>query len=134
MSTDVDLHRKVLRTGRDGPRPRTVPIGGDAVRPIRAYLDRGRPVLAGVPAEVHLFVNRRGGGLTRQGLYKIVQGHARTAGLEHRVSPHTLRHTFAARLLASGSDLRSVQELLGHADIATTQIYARLPAGQPAAG
>jgi integrase/recombinase XerD len=85
-------------------------------------------------AEAHLFVNRRGSGLTRQGLYKIVQGHARTVGLDDRMSPHTLRHTFAARLLAGGSDLRSVQELLGHADIATTQVYAQLPAGRPAPG
>jgi integrase/recombinase XerD len=130
---DVDLRRRVLRTGRDGHRPRKVPIGPDALRPIRAYLDRGRDALVGGRAESHLFVNRRGCGLTRQGLYKIVQGHARIAGLEHRVSPHTLRHTFAAQLLANGSDLRSVQELLGHADIATTQIYAQLPAGQPAA-
>jgi integrase/recombinase XerD len=129
---DVDLRRRVLRTGGDGPRERRVPVGADAMRPLRAYLDRGRPSLVGGRAEAHLFVNRRGSGLTRQGLYKIVQGHARTAGLDDRMSPHTLRHTFAARLLAGGSDLRSVQELLGHADIATTQIYTQLPAGRPA--
>jgi len=109
-----------------------VPLGRDAARPLRAYLDRGRPALVGVATEQHVFVNRRGSGLTRQGLYKIVQGHARSAGLDDRMSPHTLRHTFAARLLADGSDLREVQELLGHADIATTQIYARLAPRQPA--
>jgi integrase/recombinase XerD len=128
---DVDLRRRVLLTGGDGPRERSVPLGRDAARPLRAYLDRGRPALVGVATELHVFVNRRGSGLTRQGLYKIVQGHARSAGLDDRMSPHTLRHTFAARLLAEGSDLRSVQELLGHADIATTQIYARLPPGRP---
>jgi integrase/recombinase XerD len=131
---DLDLRRRVLRTGGDGPRPRRVPVDADTVRAIRAYLDRGRPALVGGRPETHLFVNRRGVGLTRQGLYKIVQGHARNAGLDHRMSPHTLRHTFAARLLAGGSDLRSVQELLGHADVATTQIYAQLPAGGAAAG
>ena len=73
-----------------------------------------------------MFVNQRGGGLTRQGLYKIVQGHARGAGLDDRMSPHTLRHTFATHLLAGGCDLRSLQEMLGHADIATTQIYTHL--------
>jgi integrase/recombinase XerD len=73
-----------------------------------------------------VFVNLRGGGLSRQGLYKIVQGHARSAGLEHRMSPHTLRHTFATHLLAGGCDLRSLQEMLGHADIGTTQIYTHL--------
>ena len=68
--------------------------------------------------------------LTRQGLYKIVQRHARTAGLDERMSPHTLRHTFATHLLAGGCDLRAVQEMLGHADIATTQIYTQLSAGR----
>jgi integrase/recombinase XerD len=131
---DLDLRRRVLTTGGDGLRQRRVPVGAVALRPLRAYLDRGRPSLVGARPEAHLFVNRRGSGLTRQGLYKIVQGHARTAGLDDRMSPHTLRHTFAAQLLAGGSDLRSVQELLGHADIATTQIYARLPAGRAAPG
>ena len=75
-----------------------------------------------------LFVNSRGAGLTRQGLYKIVQGHARSAGLEEKMSPHTLRHTFATHLLAGGCDLRSLQEMLGHADLATTQVYTHLSA------
>ena len=73
-----------------------------------------------------MFVNLRGGGLSRQGLYKIVRRHARTAGLEQRMSPHTLRHTFATHLLTGGCDLRSLQEMLGHADIGTTQIYTHL--------
>jgi integrase/recombinase XerD len=77
-----------------------------------------------------LFVNFRGGPLTRQGLYKIVQGHAATAGLEDRMSPHTLRHSFATHLLAGGCDLRSVQEMLGHADVATTQMYTHLSGEQ----
>ena len=75
-----------------------------------------------------MFVNQRGPGLSRQGLYKIVQRHAATAGLADRMSPHTLRHTFATHLLAGGCDLRSLQEMLGHADIATTQIYTHLSA------
>ena len=78
--------------------------------------------------ESRLFVNHRGTGLTRQGLYKIVQRHAATAGLAERMSPHTLRHTFATHLLAGGCDLRSLQEMLGHADIATTQLYTHLSA------
>ncbi len=73
-----------------------------------------------------LFLNHRGRPLTRQGLYKIVQAHARSAGLAERMSPHTLRHTFATHLLAGGCDLRSVQDMLGHADLATTQIYTHL--------
>jgi integrase/recombinase XerD len=78
--------------------------------------------------EATLFLNHRGGGLTRQGLYKIVQRHARAAGLDNKMSPHTLRHTFATHLLAGGCDLRSLQEMLGHADIATTQVYTHMSA------
>jgi integrase/recombinase XerD len=82
----------------------------------------------GEAAQSRLFLNHRGAGLTRQGLYKIVQDHARAAGLESRMSPHTLRHTFATHLLAGGCDLRSLQEMLGHADLATTQVYTHLSA------
>ena len=95
---------------------------------MRAYVERGRPRLVGEGSETRLFVNSRGSGLTRQGLYKIVQRHAAGAGLAGKMSPHTLRHTFATHLLAGGCDLRSVQEMLGHADIATTQIYTHLSA------
>jgi integrase/recombinase XerD len=82
----------------------------------------------GIRDEPHVFVNQRGSGLSRQGLYRIVQSHARSAGLERRMSPHTLRHTFATHLLAGGCDLRSLQEMLGHADIGTTQVYTHLSA------
>jgi integrase/recombinase XerD len=123
---DLDLEAGVLRARGKGSKERIVPIGGAAVRALVAYLQRGRPKLVGVRHESALFVNQRGQGLTRQGLYKIVQRHAKTAGLASRMSPHTLRHTFATHLLAGGCDLRSVQEMLGHADIATTQLYTHL--------
>jgi len=87
-----------------------------------------RPRAGAARAQGRLFLNRRGSGLTRQGLYKIVQGHARRAGLQEKMSPHTLRHTFATHLLAGGCDLRSLQEMLGHADLATTQVYTHLSA------
>ena len=96
------------------------------------YLNKARPALVGIREEPHVFVNLRGQSLSRQGLYKIVQRHARAAGLDSRMSPHTLRHTFATHLLAGGCDLRSLQEMLGHADIGTTQIYTHLSAGAPA--
>jgi len=123
---DLDLEDKILRARGKGSKERIVPIGGTAAGAVRIYLDRGRPALVKGAAEPHLFVNFRGGPLTRQGLYKIVRRHARTAGLEDRLSPHTLRHTFATHLLAGGCDLRSVQEMLGHADVATTQLYTHL--------
>jgi integrase/recombinase XerD len=122
----LDLESGILRTHGKGSKERIVPVGSKAIETLRAYLDRGRPRLVGLRDEPRVFVNMRGSGLSRQGLYKIVQRHARSAGLEHRMSPHTLRHTFATHLLAGGCDLRSLQEMLGHADIGTTQIYTHL--------
>jgi integrase/recombinase XerD len=123
---DVDVDEGLLRARGKGSKERLVPIGRAAVRALRAYLDRGRPALAGGAGESRLFVNFRGGALTRQGLYKIVRRHAVKAGLADRMSPHTLRHTFATHLLTGGCDLRSVQEMLGHADVSTTQVYTHL--------
>ena len=123
---DVDLDDQVLRARGKGSKERVVPVGHTAAEAVRRYLDRGRARLIGARLETHLFVNFRGGALTRQGLYKIVRRHAVSAGLEDRMSPHTLRHTFATHLLAGGCDLRSVQEMLGHADVATTQLYTHL--------
>jgi integrase/recombinase XerD len=123
---DVDLEGGVLRARGKGSKERVVPIGSKAVDATRIYLARGRPKLVRDREEPSVFVNFRGERLTRQGLYKIVRRHAASAGLADRMSPHTLRHTFATHLLAGGCDLRSVQEMLGHADVATTQIYTHL--------
>lgn len=123
---DVDLEDGLLRTRGKGSKERLVPVGSAAVDAVERYLRRGRPALVGAREERRLFVNFRGGALTRQGLYKIVRRHAQSAGLADRMSPHTLRHTFATHLLAGGCDLRSVQEMLGHADVATTQLYTHL--------
>jgi integrase/recombinase XerD len=126
----LDLDAGIVQARGKGSKERIVPIGSKAVAALRAYIERGRPRLVGLREEPRVFVNLRGGGLSRQGLYKIVQRHARSAGLERRMSPHTLRHTFATHLLAGGCDLRSLQEMLGHADIGTTQIYTHLSAGR----
>ncbi|HEV7163386.1 MAG TPA: site-specific tyrosine recombinase XerD [Solirubrobacteraceae bacterium] len=125
---DLDLEEGLLCARGKGAKERIVPIGRQAVAALLAYRRSGRPVLLGEGVQQRLFVNRRGGALTRQGLYKIVQGHARRAGLQERMSPHTLRHSFATHLLAGGCDLRSLQEMLGHADLATTQVYTHLSA------
>ncbi len=123
---DLDLETGILRARGKGSKERLVPIGSAASNALGAYLLRGRARLIGDRWESHLFVNQRGSGLTRQGLYKIVQRHAASAGLAAKMSPHTLRHSFATHLLAGGCDLRSVQEMLGHADVATTQLYTHL--------
>ncbi len=125
---DLDLEAGILVARGKGAKERIVPIGSAAVRTLALYLEQARPKLVALRDESCVFVNLRGGGLSRQGLYKIVQQHAQAAGLEHRMSPHTLRHTFATHLLAGGCDLRSLQEMLGHADIATTQVYTHLSA------
>ena len=124
--SELDLEGGILRARGKGSKERIVPVGGKAIDALHSYLERGRPKLVGVRPERRVFVNLRGGGLSRQGLYKIVRRHARAAGLEKRMSPHTLRHTFATHLLTGGCDLRSLQEMLGHADIGTTQIYTHL--------
>ncbi len=124
--SDVDTREGVLKARGKGNRERVVPIGREAIRAIEAYLVVGRPRLVGERHEKALFLNYRGRPLTRQGLYKIIQGHAGSVGLADRMSPHTLRHSFATHLLAGGCDLRSVQEMLGHADVATTQMYTHL--------
>ncbi len=126
--TDLDLEAGIVRARGKGSKERIVPIGSKAIETLQTYLQRVRPRLVGLGDEQRVFVNLRGGGLSRQGLYKIVQRHARSAGLDAKMSPHTLRHTFATHLLAGGCDLRSLQEMLGHADIGTTQIYTHLSA------
>jgi integrase/recombinase XerD len=133
---DLDLEEALLRARGKGSKERVVPIGRQAATAVRLYCASGRPALLGShaastpAAQARLFLNSRGAPLTRQGLYKIVQSHARRAGLSERMSPHTLRHSFATHLLAGGCDLRSLQEMLGHADLATTQVYTHLSANR----
>jgi integrase/recombinase XerD len=124
--SDIDFDEGILRTRGKGGKERIVPVGRQATLSIRIYLRSGRPALTKDRPQRHLFVNFRGGHLTRQGLYKIVRKYATSAGLAERMSPHTLRHTFATHLLSGGCDLRSVQEMLGHADVSTTQTYTHL--------
>ena len=123
---DADMRRGFVRPHGKGSKERIVPMGRQAAAALERYLRAGRPELVGAQPERRLFVNFRGGPLTRQGLYKIIQRHAKAVGLEGKMSPHTLRHTFATHLLSGGCDLRSVQEMLGHADVSTTQLYTHL--------
>ena len=123
---DVDLAQGVVRARGKGSKERLIPAGQKAVSAVGSYLRSGRPSLVRGAGERKLFLNFRGGPLTRQGLYKIILRHGESAGLKGKMSPHTLRHSFATHLLSGGCDLRSVQEMLGHADLATTQLYTHL--------
>jgi len=119
----LHLDQQVVMVTGKGDKQRVVPFGRAAGRAIARYLDRGRSVLLAGRISPRVFVNHRGGPLSRVGFFKRLKEHAAAAGIERRVSPHVLRHSFATHLLEGGADLRLVQELLGHADIATTQIY-----------
>ena len=123
---DVDLDARIVRALGKGSKERIVPIGRPAVEALRRYLSRGRPFLD-ARHRPELFLNARGGALTRAGAFLILRRLAATAGLEpERVHPHLLRHSFATHLLEGGADLRSVQEMLGHADLATTELYTHV--------
>jgi integrase/recombinase XerD len=122
---DVDLSAGVRVRGK-GDKERLVPIGRGAPAALQAYLRKGRPRLAKGSGDRALFLSRHRRGMTRQGIYLIVREHARTAGLEGRMTPHTLRHTFATHLLQGGCDVRALAEMLGHASIDTTQGYTHL--------
>jgi integrase/recombinase XerD len=123
---DVDLDARLVRAIGKGGKERIVPIGRAAVEALRRYLARGRPFLD-TRHRPDLFLNARGGALTRAGVFLILRRLAATAGLEpERVHPHLLRHSFATHLLEGGADLRSVQEMLGHADLATTELYTHV--------
>lgn len=123
---DLDFSDGSVRCLGKGGKERIVPIHSGAVDLLRSYIQDVRPVLAGAKKPTALFLNRRGNRLTRQGFWLILKGYTEAAGLSGRVTPHTLRHSFATHLLRGGAPLRHVQELLGHASIATTQIYTHL--------
>ncbi|MFC1898750.1 site-specific tyrosine recombinase XerD [Chloroflexota bacterium] len=123
---DVDTTGGYVRCFGKGHKERMIPIAPRAVSTVKEYIEKVHPRLARNVTEQALFLNRRGDRLTRQGLWQILKGYARAAGLEAEITPHTLRHSFATHMLSGGADLRSVQELLGHANISTTQVYTHL--------
>lgn len=116
----------VVRVIGKGSKERLVPLGAEALAWIRRYMEQARPALLAGRASDDLFVTARGAAMTRQTFWHLVRRHARQAGLEKPLSPHTLRHAFATHLLNHGADLRVVQLLLGHSDISTTQIYTHV--------
>ena len=123
---NLDLDTRVIRVTGKGNKTRIVPVGTKACDAIRLYLERERPLLVSKRTGSHVFLSRRGKGLTTNRLWQIVKATAQRAGIDIRVYPHLLRHSFATHLLSGGADLRIIQEMLGHADISTTQIYTHV--------
>jgi integrase/recombinase XerD len=122
----LDLDTRFIRVTGKGGKTRIVPVGAKACEAIRAYLEKERPELVSKRTGSHVFLNRHGKALTTARLWQIVKSSAQRAGLDARVYPHLMRHSFATHLLSGGADLRVIQEMLGHADIATTQIYTHV--------
>ncbi|BDG06558.1 site-specific tyrosine recombinase XerD [Anaeromyxobacter oryzae] len=123
---DVNLETRVLLARGKGSKERLVPVGAPAAEAVKAYLAVARERLLKGRRSKDLFVTPRGARLTRQGFAKLLDRYARQAGIRRKISPHKLRHSFATHLLAGGADLRAVQEMLGHADVSTTQIYTHV--------
>lgn len=122
----VNRQMGFLVTVGKGRKERIVPVGQSALEWLSRYIDQVRPVLLKKRTSSTLFLNRSGEGFTRQGIWKLIKKYAKISGLERKVHPHTFRHSFATHLLEGGADLRSVQIMLGHADISTTQIYTHV--------
>jgi integrase/recombinase XerD len=123
---DVNLEAGFLRIVGKGSKERLVPIGEKAINKIKEYLNKSRGLICRIPSVDYLFLNKDGKRLSRVGLWKIIKHYAKLAGIKKDIYPHILRHSFASHLIQNGADLRAVQEMLGHSDISTTQIYTHL--------
>ena len=124
--SDINLDMGYIKCFGKGSKERIVPLGSIAAKCVQEYISKGRNKLVRTYEESALFVNHHGNRLTRQGFWKIIKKYAQEANILKDITPHTLRHSFATHLLENGADLRSVQEMLGHADISTTQIYTHV--------
>ena len=125
-TADLHLDEHYLTCIGKGNKERLIPMGDEAAEWVRKYLKTGRPALLKGRVSARVFLNVRGGSLSRVGFWKILKGHGRRAGLHLALSPHVVRHSFATHLLERGADLRAIQMMLGHSDLSTTQIYTHV--------
>lgn len=123
---DINLEAGFVRVWGKGAKERVIPIGSYAKEKVALYITTARPVLLKTHRSVYLFVARAGKPMTRQGFWKLLRKYVAKAGIKKKITPHTFRHSFASHLLEGGADLRAVQMMLGHSDIATTQIYTHV--------
>jgi len=123
---DLMFEEEFLRIVGKGEKERLVPLGEHAIEATERYIRISRPLLLGKEFSPYLFITRRGKRFTRMGVWKIIKYYVKTAGIKKNVTPHTFRHSFATHLIEGGADLRSIQEMLGHASIVTTQIYTHI--------
>jgi integrase/recombinase XerD len=124
--SNINLEAGYIRTLGKGSKERFIPMGEKAMEAIRDYLTSGRLQLTKGKNSPYLFLNSSGGPMSRQGFWKIIKKYGRQSGIKKKITPHSIRHSFATHLLEGGADLRSVQVMLGHADISTTQIYTHV--------
>ncbi len=124
--SELEMNMGVVRVVGKGNKQRIVPVGKPALRAVEQYLGNGRPLLLKGRGSPYLFVTNRGSAMTRQGFWQLLARYGKKAGIFHNLTPHVLRHTFATHLLEGGADLRSLQSMLGHSDISTTQIYTHV--------
>ena len=127
--SDVNLHMEYL-TCTDVHKERIIPFGTVAKEALRVYIEQGRPKLTKGQKTEWLFTNCSGDAMSRQGFWKLIKNYGKKAGIKAEITPHMLRHSFAAHMISNGADLKSVQEMLGHSDISTTQIYAQMSQGR----
>lgn len=123
---NIDFEECIVRVMGKGNKERIVPVNDIAIDALKLYIQEYRPLLIKKSINNYLFLNNHGGMMTRQGVFKMIKNIAEAKGIKKNIGPHTLRHTFATHLLENGADLRIIQELLGHSDISTTQIYTHL--------
>jgi integrase/recombinase XerD len=124
--SELEMNMGVVRVVGKGNKQRIVPVGKSAIKAVEQYLGNGRPLLQKGRSSPYLFVTKRGTAMTRQAFWQLLAGYGKKAGIFHDLTPHVLRHTFATHLLEGGADLRSLQSMLGHSDISTTQIYTHV--------